>query len=52
MLDSSGWFNPFDSYSDEKYQKALAGNHLVGNLTEGSIAEQLVIQWPHQFNLG
>ena len=31
MLDSSGWFNPFDSYSDEKYQKALAGNHLVGN---------------------
>lgn len=43
MLDSSGWFNPFDSYSDEKYQKALAGNHLVGNLTEGSIAEPLGI---------
>ena len=29
MLDSSGWFG---NYSDENYQKALAGNSLVGSL--------------------
>ena len=33
MLDSSGWIG---SYSDENYQKALAGEGLVGNLAENS----------------
>lgn len=34
MLDSSGWTG---NYDDEKYQKALAGTGLVGNLAESNI---------------
>lgn len=36
MLDSSGWIG---SYSDEAYQKALAGNGLVGNMANDSLTK-------------
>ena len=36
MLDSSGWIG---SYSDENYQKALAGVGLVGNLAEDNLTK-------------
>lgn len=35
MLDSSG----FSTYSDEKYEEALAGNRLVGNMVEDDCDE-------------
>jgi len=41
MLDSSGWLLPGASYSDEKYKKALAGNKLVGNMTDNPITDLL-----------
>ncbi len=37
MLDSSGWTG---TYSDEKYEKSLAGEHLVGNMSQESDTEQ------------
>ena len=36
MLDSSGWIG---NYSDENYQKALAGVGLVGNLAEDNLTK-------------
>lgn len=42
MLDSSGWFLPGAQYSDEKYQKALAGSKLVGNMLDGNPLEDLL----------
>ncbi len=37
MVDSSGGFLPWASYSDEKYKKALAGNKLFGTTMDNDV---------------